>query len=76
MPQASKYAFLWQLSGLKPSKCSDGKARFITIIPAPPERFKGFRPAHCQRKVYSLAQGIVPNQSNAYAPKIGLQMRQ
>jgi hypothetical protein len=58
-----------------PSKRSDGKARFITIIAAPPERFKGFRPAHCRRKAYLLAWGIVPNQSDAYAPKIGLHMR-
>jgi hypothetical protein len=50
--------------------------RFITIIAAPPEHFEGFRPAHCQRKAYLLAWGIIPNQSNAYAPKIGLQMRQ
>jgi hypothetical protein len=57
-------------------KRSDGKARFITIIAAPPERFKGFRLAHCWRKANLLARGIVPNQSDAYAPKIGLHMRQ
>jgi hypothetical protein len=76
MPQASDYAFLWQQAGLKPSTRSNGKARFITIIGAPPEHFKGFRPAYCQRKANLLAQEIVPKQSNAYAPKIGLHMRQ
>jgi hypothetical protein len=59
-----------------PSKCSDGMTRFITIIAAPPEHFKGFRPTHCWKKAYLLAQGIVPNQSDAYAPKIGLHMWQ
>jgi hypothetical protein len=72
MPQASEYAFFRQRAGLKPSKHSDGKARFITIIAAPPEHFKGFRPAHCRRKANLLARGIIPNQSNKYAPKIGL----
>ncbi len=50
MPWASKYAFPRQWAGLKPSKHSDGEARFITIIAAPLERFKGLRPAHCRRK--------------------------
>ncbi len=71
----SEFAFLRQLAGLKLSKSSDGKVRFITITVAQPEHFKGFRPAHCQRKAYLLARGIVPNQSNVYAPKIGLHMR-
>jgi hypothetical protein len=75
MPRASEYTFPWQIAGLKPSKRPDSKARFVTIIAAPPERFKGFRMAHWRRKAYSLAWGIVPNQSNAYAPKIGLHMR-
>jgi hypothetical protein len=47
----------------------------ITIIAEPPERFKGFRLAHCQRKAYSLAWGIVPNQSDVYEPKIKIHMR-
>ncbi len=75
MPRASKCVFIWPWASLKRSKCSNGKARFITIIAAPPEHFKGFRRAHCRRKAYSLAWGIVPNQSNVYAPKIGHHMR-
>ncbi len=66
------YAFPLQWAGLKPSKRSDGKARFITIIAAPPEHFKGFRPAHCWGKAYLLAWGIVPHWSNASYQFFGL----
>ncbi len=74
-PKQANMLFPSNEAGLKPSKHSNGEARFITIIAAPPEHFKGFRLAHCQRKAYPLAWGIVPNQSNAYAPKIGLHMQ-
>jgi hypothetical protein len=65
MPQASKYAFLWQWASLKPLKCSGGAAMMVMDLASPSERFEGFRPAHCQRKAYSLARSIVPYKSNA-----------
>jgi hypothetical protein len=61
MPQASKFAFLWQLAGLKPLNCSGGVAMMVMNLALPLERFEGFRPAHCQRKAYLLAWGINPH---------------
>jgi hypothetical protein len=37
----------------------------VMNLALPSEHFEGFRPAHCLRKAYSLALGIVPHQSNA-----------
>ena len=50
----------------KSQKHSGGKARFIAIFAALPERFKGFRPAHRRRKACSLDRGIVSHLSNAF----------
>jgi hypothetical protein len=72
---SKRICFSLAMSWSKTLKCSNGKARFITIIAAPPEHFKGFKPAHCQRKAYLFAWGVVPNQSDTYAPKIGLHMQ-
>jgi hypothetical protein len=58
-----------------PQNAPMARQDFFTIIAAPPERLKGFTLAHCRRKANSLAWGIVPNQSDAHAPKIGLHMR-
>jgi hypothetical protein len=65
MPQASEYAFFWQLAGLKPLKCSGGAAMMVMNLALPLELIEGFRPAHGQRKAYLLARGIVLHQSNA-----------
>jgi hypothetical protein len=37
----------------------------VMNLALPSERFEGLRPAHCQRKAYSLARGIVSHRSNA-----------
>ena len=50
----------------KSQKHSGGKARFIAIFAALPERFRGFRPAHRRRKACSLDRGIVSHLSNAF----------
>jgi hypothetical protein len=34
-------------------------------LASPSEHFEGFSPVHCREKVYLLARGIVPHQSNA-----------
>jgi hypothetical protein len=61
MPRASKLAFLWQLAGLKPLKRSGGVAMMVMNLASPLEHFESFRLAHCWRKAYSLARGIVPH---------------
>jgi hypothetical protein len=65
MPQASEYAFLRQLAGLKPLKCSGGAAMMVMNLALLLEHFEGFRLANCRRKAYLLARGVVPHQSNA-----------
>ncbi len=37
----------------------------VMNLALPSDHFEGFRPAHCRRKAYLLAWGIVPHQSNA-----------
>ncbi len=72
MPRASKFAFLQEWAGLKPLKCSGGAAMMVMNLALPSERFEGLRPAHCRRKAYLLAWGIIPHQSNALAFKVAL----
>ncbi len=61
MPQASKYAFLRQWSSLKPLKCSSGAGMMVMNLASLSEHFEGFRPAHCRRKAFLFARGIVPS---------------
>ncbi len=64
-PWASEFAFLRQWASLKPLKCCSGAAMMVMNLALPLEHFEGFRPAHCQRKAYLLAWGIIPHWSNA-----------
>jgi hypothetical protein len=48
-------------SGNEPLKCSGGAVMMVMNLALPSKRFEGFRLAHCQRKAYSLAWGIVPH---------------
>ncbi len=51
-------------SALKLLKRSGGVVMMVMNLASPLERLEGFRPAHCRRKAYSLARGILPHQSN------------
>jgi len=41
------------------------------IIAGTEERFEGHKPYHPPQKAYSLARGVVPDQSDASAREIG-----
>jgi hypothetical protein len=56
--------FFWQWAGLKPLKRFGGVAMMVMNLALPSEHFEGFRLAHWRGKVYLLARGIVPHQSN------------